>query len=90
MCIYSTTDVARCRNGEHVAIQSVFDAGECQPGLLSMEWYPSLFLKFFCQLIFPCRHTCSSEALGTILISVLVFVKNIFTSVINPLTADDV
>ena len=29
--------------------------------LLSMEWYPSLFLKFSCQLSFPCRHMCSSE-----------------------------
>ena len=46
--------------------QSVFDVEECQPGLLSMEWYPSLFLKFFHQLIFPCRHTCSLETLGYI------------------------
>ena len=28
----------------------------CQPGLLSMKWYPFLFLKFFRQLIFSCRH----------------------------------
>ena len=28
--------------------------------------YPSLFLKFFHQLFFPCRHMCSSETLGTI------------------------
>ena len=27
-----------------------------------MEWYPSLFLKFFRQLIFPCRHMCSLES----------------------------
>ena len=60
----------------------VFDAGECQPGLLSMEWYPSLFLKFFRQLIFPCRHMCSLETLGTIPTSRLVFVENIFTSLI--------
>ena len=33
----------------------------CQPGLLSMEWYPSLFLKFFHQLILPCRHTLFSD-----------------------------
>ena len=52
MCIYSTTDVARCRDGEHVSRVSLHDAGECQPGLLSMEWYPFLFLKFFHQLIF--------------------------------------
>ena len=41
--------------------------------------YPSLFLKFFRQLIFPCRHTCSSEALATIPISLLVLVENVFT-----------
>ena len=59
------------------------DAGECQPGLLSMEWYPSLFLKFFRQLIFPCRHMCSLETLGTIPTSRLVFVENVFTSRVN-------
>ena len=56
------------------------DARECRPGLLSMKWYPSLFLKFFRQLIFPCRHTCSLETLGTIPTSRLVFVENVFTS----------
>ena len=45
-----------------------------------MEWYPSLFLKFFRQLIFPCRHMCSLETLGTIPTSRLVFVENVFTS----------
>ena len=45
-----------------------------------MEWYPSLFLKFFHQLIFPCRHTCFLETLGTIPTSLLVFVENVFTS----------
>ena len=67
-------------------VQSVFDAGECQPGLLSMEWYPSLFLKFFHQLIFPCRHTCSLETHGTIPTSLLVFVENVFTSLIVVVT----
>ena len=28
----------------------------CQLELLSVEWYSSLFLKFFHQLIFSCRH----------------------------------
>ena len=42
-----------------------------------MEWYPSLFLKFFRQLIFPCRHMCSLETLGTIPTSRLVFVENL-------------
>ena len=46
-----------------------------QLGLLSMEWYPSLILKFFHQLIFPCRHMCSLETLGTIPTSLLVFWK---------------
>ena len=54
-----------------------------QLGLLSMEWYPSLILKFFHQLIFPCRHMCSSETLGTIPTSLLVFVENIFTSLVT-------
>ena len=48
-----------------------------------MEWYPSLFLKFFRQLIFPCRHMCSLETLGTIPTSQLVFVENIFTSLVS-------
>ena len=74
--IYSTTDVARCRDGKHISRMRVFDAGEYQPGLLmSMEWYPSLFLKFFCQLIFPCRYKCSSETLGTIPTSLLVICR---------------
>ena len=47
-----------------------------------MEWYPSLFLKFFRQLIFPCRHMCSLETLGTIPTSRHVFVENVFTSLI--------
>ena len=42
-----------------------------------MEWYPSLFLTFFRQLIFPCRHMCSLETFGTILTSRLVFVENV-------------
>ena len=30
-------------------------------------------------MVFPCRHTCSSETHGTILTSLLVFVENVFT-----------
>ena len=45
-----------------------------------MEWYPSLFLEFFHQLVFPCRHTCSSETRGTIPTSLLVFVEKCFYS----------
>ena len=41
-----------------------------------MEWYPSLFLEFFHQLVFPYRHTCSSETHGTIPTSLLVFVES--------------
>ena len=48
-----------------------------------MEWYPFLFLKFFRQLIFPCRHMCSLETLGTIPTSQLVFVENVFTSLVS-------
>ena len=47
----------------------------CQLGLLSKEWYPSLILKYFHQLIFPCRHMCPSETLGTIPTSLLAFVE---------------
>ena len=45
---------------------------KCSPQLVSMEWYPSLFVEFVYQLIFPCRHTCSSETCGTIPTSLLV------------------
>ena len=48
-----------------------------------VEWYLSLFLKFFRQLIFPCRHMCSLETLGTIPTSLLVFVENVFTSLLE-------
>ena len=34
---------------------------ECSPWLVSMEWYPFLFLELFLQLVFPCRHTCSLQ-----------------------------
>ena len=83
VAVGSHQNVARCRDGEHVSRVSLHDAGECQPGLLSMEWYPSLFLKFFHQLIFPCRHTCSLETLGTIPTSLLVFVENVFTFLVS-------
>ena len=79
---YSTTDVARCRDGDVSRVSLKYDAAECSPGLLSMEWYPSLFLEFFHHLVFPCRHTCSSETHGTIPTSLLVFVENVFTFLI--------
>ena len=75
------SSTAALHTGE-VREESVFDAGECQPGLLSMEWYLSLFLTFFRQLIFPCRHMCSLETLGTIPTSLLVFVENVFPSLL--------
>ena len=43
---YSATDLARCRDGDVSRVSLKYDATECSPGLLSMEWYPSLFLKF--------------------------------------------
>ena len=43
----------------------------------------SLFLDFFYQLVFPCRHACSSETHGTIPTSLLVFVENVFTSLVS-------
>ena len=44
---------------------------------------PFLILEFFHQLVFPCRHTCSSETRGTIPTSLLVFVGNIFTPLVS-------
>ena len=41
---YSATDVARCRDGDVSRVSLKYDATECSPGLLSMEWYPSLLL----------------------------------------------
>ena len=41
---YSATDVARCRNGDVSRVSLKYDAAECSPGLLSMEWYPSLMV----------------------------------------------
>ena len=41
---YLATDVARCRDGDVSRVSLKYDAAECSPGLLSMEWYPSLFL----------------------------------------------
>ena len=73
---YSAADVARCRDGDVSRVSLKYDAAECSPGLVSMEWYPSLFPEFFHQLFFPCRHTCSSETRGTIPTSLLVFVEN--------------
>ena len=37
-------NVARCRDGDVSRVSLKYDAAECSPGLLSMEWYPSLFL----------------------------------------------
>ena len=39
---YLATDVARCRDGDVSRVSLKYDAAECSPGLLSMEWYPSL------------------------------------------------
>ena len=97
---YSATNVARCRDGDVSRVSLKYDATECSPGLLSMEWYPSLllaaaecslrlvrmewypslFLEFFHQLVFPCRHTCSSETRCTIPTSLLVFCGKRFYS----------
>ena len=41
---YSATDVARCRGGDVSRVSLKYDAAECSPGLLSMEWYPSLIV----------------------------------------------
>ena len=37
---YSATDVARRRDGDVSRVSLKYDAAECSPGLLSMEWYP--------------------------------------------------
>ena len=58
-------------------------AAECSLWLECMEWYPSLFLEFFHQLVFPCRHTYSSETRGTIPTSLLVFCGKHFYSPCN-------
>ena len=34
-------NVARCRDGD---VSLKYDAAECSPGLLSMEWYPSIIV----------------------------------------------
>ena len=81
------TYVARCRDGDVSRVSLKYDVAECQPGLLGMEWYPSLFLEFFHQLDFPCRHMCSSETRGTIPISLLVFVENVYTPLGNTKSA---
>ena len=41
---YSATDVARCRDGDVSRVSLKYDAAECLPGLLSMEWYPSIIV----------------------------------------------
>ena len=81
-------NVARCRNGDVSRVSVKYDAAECSPQLVSMEWYPSLFLELFHQLLFPCRHACSSETHGTIPTSLLVFVENVFTSLVSLLFLD--
>ena len=48
-------------------------------GCLNIMASPSLFLHFFCQLVFPCSYLIR----GTIPISVLVLVENIFTPFID-------
>ena len=44
---------------------------------------PLLVPEVFPTVDFPCRHTCSLETLGTIPTSLLVFVENIFTSLVS-------
>ena len=41
---YSAIDVARCRDGDVSRVSLKYDAAECSPGLLTMEWYPSLMV----------------------------------------------
>ena len=71
------------KDGEVSRVSLKYDPAECSPGLLSMEWYPSLFLEFFHQLVFRCRHTCSSETCCTIPTSLLAFAKNSFTLLVS-------
>ena len=47
---YSATDVARCRDGNVSRVSLKYDAAECSPGLLSMEWYPSLIVPGRCRM----------------------------------------
>ena len=47
---YSATDVARCRDGDVSRVSLKYDAAECSPGLLSMEWYPSLMVPGHCRM----------------------------------------
>ena len=35
---------ARCRDGDISRVSLKYDAAECSPGLVSMEWYPSLIV----------------------------------------------
>ena len=42
-----------------------------------MEWYLSLFLQIFHQLVFPCMHKCVERHTVP---SLLVFVENTFTT----------
>ena len=44
---------------------------------------PLIVPKVFHQLIFQCRHMCSSETLGIIPTSLLVFVENVFISIVS-------
>ena len=37
-------NVARCYDGDVSRVSLKYDAAECSPGLLSMEWYPSLIV----------------------------------------------
>ena len=78
---YLATDVARCRDGDISRASLKYDVAECSPGLLSMEWYPSLFLELFHQLVFNAG-THVLQIHGTIPTSLLVFVENVFTFLI--------
>ena len=67
-------NVARCRDSE-VRIQRALKLANVDLGCLNVMAFPSLFLHFFRQLVFP----CSCLIRGTIPTSVLVLVENIFT-----------
>ena len=43
-------NVARCRDGDVSRVSLKYDAAECSPGLLSMEWYPSLTVPGCCRM----------------------------------------
>ena len=49
-------NVARCRDGDVSKGSLKYDAAECSPGLLSMEWYPSS-IALVCRRMFTFTHS---------------------------------